>query len=729
MSFSGSGGTPPCGAALSTRGGALIGAPFLIAVQSESDALPRVAYSKGSSDDVFWVTFTSNLPSGRLVFSRLVRYAPGAPNNHWLGPIQPVSLTAEGGPLQKTGGIAFDPHKRQFFVTWEGIVAGDWEALGQVWQLSGSTAAPVLTPASGVLKISNSPNAQGAPDVAFDWQHNRYLVVYMGEHPQSEFLKGTWAKMVAFDGAMTPSFSAPIEIYSGGGPIEQGVVYAPEVDRFLTYWTGIAGSRDLIGALLDHTGAIASLFTIMGTPSNEGAADASYNESTRTILVAAQRDQTRYGQGAILTGSGAVIEYFQATAVVPAPGQIESLTPQVAAAAGGRFGVSYINGYTFGYVDVLQAALAGSPGPSPGGPTGPPPCGVEPNPSVPAISLTGVGQSRTIAVTASTATCAWTASASASWISITGGASGAGPGITTFAVSRNNTGAPRSGTVSVGSGSVTIHQAPSLANAALHDMSGDRASDVIWHNVATGRVAVWNLEGWTVKGTSYLTSAAVDTNWRLVGTGDLNGDGQADAVWRHSGTGAMAGWFLQMGTIIATQFLVEDGAAAFEADLGWQVRGVGDLDGDGKSDIIWQHFPSGVLGVWYMDGVNVLSRASFNIGMPDSNWKIAGAGDVNGDGMADVVWQNDANGLLGVWLMNGHAVIWQRLLTAGVSDTNWKIGGVGDTNGDGFADIIWQNMSTGDLGIWFLRNATVLEGRALTIGRVSDTNWHVVGPG
>jgi hypothetical protein len=131
-----------------------------------------------------------------------------------------------------------------------------------------------------------------------------------------------------------------------------------------------------------------------------------------------------------------------------------------------------------------------------------------------------------------------------------------------------------------------------------------------------------------------------------------------------------------------------------------------------------------------MDGFTVRGPDSFNLGMSDANWKIAGAGDLNGDGKADIVWQNHATGQIAAWLMDGKTVIGTSLLSIPqVSDLSWKIKGVGDTNGDGSADLIWQNTSNGGLAVWFLNGYTVLQTNWLTINTVSDLNWQVVGPG
>jgi hypothetical protein len=40
----------------------------------------------------------------------------------------------------------------------------------------------------------------------------------------------------------------------------------------------------------------------------------------------------------------------------------------------------------------------------------------------------------------------------------------------------------------------------------------------------------------------------------------------------------------------------------------------------------------------------------------------------------------------------------------------WQIAGVGDFNGDGFADLVWQNTSTGQVAIWFLKNGVISSG-------------------
>src|SRR5262249_20406764 len=72
--------------------------------------------------------------------------------------------------------------------------------------------------------------------------------------------------------------------------------------------------------------------------------------------------------------------------------------------------------------------------------------------SVPSNANTG-----SFAVTAGTS-CPWTAVSNVPWITITGGASGSGIGTVTYSVAAN-TGAARTGTLTVGGQTVTINQA------------------------------------------------------------------------------------------------------------------------------------------------------------------------------------------------------------------------------------------------------------------------------
>ena len=88
----------------------------------------------------------------------------------------------------------------------------------------------------------------------------------------------------------------------------------------------------------------------------------------------------------------------------------------------------------------------------------------------------------------------------------------------------------------------------------------------------------------------------------------------------------------------------------------------------------------------------------------DNHWSIVASDDFNGDGKADILWQNTATGARSIWLMNG--TVHTSIVSLGTVDKKWNIVGSGDFDGDGKPDILWQHRDSGARSIW-LMNGTV----------------------
>jgi hypothetical protein len=200
---------------------------------------------------------------------------------------------------------------------------------------------------------------------------------------------------------------------------------------------------------------------------------------------------------------------------------------------------------------------------------------------------------------------------------------------------------------------------------------------------------------------------------------DFNLDGQEDILWRYNGSGgANMVWYMKGATRIGTASLPA------VTDLNREIVGTGDFNGDGWPDILWRNYGSGGANyIWYMKGATRTGSATLPA-VTDLNWVIVGTGDFNGDGWPDILWRyNGSGGKNVVWYMYGATRTGTALLAA-VTDLNLKIGGTGDFNGDGWPDILWRYYGSGGKNVvWYMKGASYIGVAGLPV--VTDLNWRI----
>jgi len=153
--------------------------------------------------------------------------------------------------------------------------------------------------------------------------------------------------------------------------------------------------------------------------------------------------------------------------------------------------------------------------------------------------------------------------------------------------------------------------------------------------------------------------------------------------------------------------------------------GVGDFDGDGMADILWRNSSTGDNYVYPMNGTAIKASEGYLRTVADQNWKVAGVGDFDADGKADIVWRNSATGENYLYPMDGTTIKPSEGYVRTVADLNWQIVALGDFDGDGKADLFWRNSSTGENYVYPMDGATIkaTEGYART---VAAGGWNVI---
>ena len=91
--------------------------------------------------------------------------------------------------------------------------------------------------------------------------------------------------------------------------------------------------------------------------------------------------------------------------------------------------------------------------------------------------------------------------------------------------------------------------------------------------------------------------------------------------------------------------------------------------------------------------------------MSDNDWVVGGVGDFDNDGKADILWRNPVNGQNRIWLMNGLSRK-QGSTINNLAGAEWVVGSLGDYNADGKADILWRNTDNGQNQVWLMDGVT-----------------------
>lgn len=176
---------------------------------------------------------------------------------------------------------------------------------------------------------------------------------------------------------------------------------------------------------------------------------------------------------------------------------------------------------------------------------------------------------------------------------------------------------------------------------------------------------------------------------------DVDGDGRSDLLWRSESRNDLAFWLMD-GPLRRV-------GEGHRVGGGWDVIARGDFNGDGALDLVWSNGQEMQLWQRYGAGYQGLVMPAFPRG-----YRVVATGDVDGDGKADLLWRDDGNTQVALWVMEGAAVRDSRAY--GLSP-GWTIAAVGDLDGDRRVDLLITNGAR--LDAWWGRRNLLWERAAM----------------
>jgi hypothetical protein len=270
-----------------------------------------------------------------------------------------------------------------------------------------------------------------------------------------------------------------------------------------------------------------------------------------------------------------------------------------------------------------------------------------------------------------------------------------------------------------------------LVGAADFDRNG--ISDLVYQNITqgeSGETRIWS-DFTRIYDKPLRTVKLV---WDVQASGDLDGDGFADLVWRYNvagspDTGVSYIWFTNGASV--TQVRKRGGAP-----LSWTLLGAMDLNGDGAADMVYVS-PDG--GVRVLMATAQRTCANYSAGSLPAGFAAHRYDDFSGRGRGDLLLRNPVTGEVRLMTLDARSLqlpppsanpddpnasctattqsVPVNYINLPVSEKDWQIYATADLNGDGTADIVWQTPG-GNLAVWLLSPSGALPAEIVNVGTV-----------
>lgn len=228
--------------------------------------------------------------------------------------------------------------------------------------------------------------------------------------------------------------------------------------------------------------------------------------------------------------------------------------------------------------------------------------------------------------------------------------------------------------------------APASTRPVTGDFDGNGRADFVWY-VPGGESSLW----WgSSTGNPEHQPLSVQGNYHPV-AGDLDGDGCDDILWHGPGARSDVLWRGRPGRTFAIEAASVAGPAGLQA---------GDLDGDGRDDLVGHEPGAGDRRVWWSGaggpagpGTALTAGRSDESRLPATS--VPAVGDLDGDGRDEILWTTPGETAAALWAVGRDTSVQAR--PCELPGTGTTV--LGDLDGDGRDEIASTSASSSTLAV------------------------------
>jgi hypothetical protein len=206
---------------------------------------------------------------------------------------------------------------------------------------------------------------------------------------------------------------------------------------------------------------------------------------------------------------------------------------------------------------------------------------------------------------------------------------------------------------------------------------------------------------------------------------DLDGDGRSDLIWRNASTGLVVYWPAANATrSINLQIVRTYGTPAGFNLARSPIAFACTLWSTSVADLVAENDKGDIVGMMLGDSEPAGNYIAYADSAVAPDWTLVGVGDfTNASYKQDLVFRHrrDGSNMIGFYDWDGRRFV----PIARVADLAWSIAGIGDFDGDGISDLLWRHATTGRNAIW----KSAQSASPLAIARVANLDWKIATVG